>query len=240
MKKILLFLTLALTFTLVACGEEEVIVPLEYSDFQDHQETEMDVVIQPETEEYFVYMYDSSSDSDEMKSSVLGFLQNVQTVPFYIMDLETVEYNDEFGTITDPTMLVFVNGSLKEKYSGVDLLEEFIKRYGNVDDTDYKHFISSTVYSYRELESMDHEKYIAYYYSDSCSHCQEVKSDILNFLKDFDEMPYYFLDVAEAPDQTSTTIFRGTPTLFVIENNTIIEVYVGSVEVREFIELYSD
>jgi hypothetical protein len=105
---------------------------------------------------------------------------------------------------------------------------------------DYSDFSEHAAQSYEELENSTENRYVAYYYSETCGHCADVKQEILTFFSDFDDMPFYILDVARATDTSGLDEFYGTPTVFIISNNEVISSFIGSVGVRDFIEMFSD
>ena len=64
--------------------------------------------------------------------------------------------------------------------------------------------------------------------------------DILEFFEDFETLPFYIFDIFYAHDYSTLDEFVGTPTVFVFSGGVIIETYVGSIQVREFIALYGE
>lgn len=236
MKKILLSLTLLAVFTLSACSTDGEGPELDYEDFAANFATSAEQIDNTEYDANFVYFYDDSVTAEEMKAVILNFFDNNEAVPFYLVDLNEVSYSTIYGEITEPTMLVVGDGVIKEYFSGVELLEFFLLRYGTVDMTDYKHFINSTTYTYAQLETMNDDQYVAYYYSDNCGHCQSIKADVLTFFNTYEGLPFYFLDIQDAPDQTRTSEFYGTPSLFIFTNGVVTETYIGPEQVLEFIE----
>lgn len=105
---------------------------------------------------------------------------------------------------------------------------------------DYTGFSDITLSSHEESESKSNNKYIVYYYQEACSHCQDIKQEILGFASAFDALDFYILDAAKVPDNSSLEEFRGTPTVFVFSGTEIIESYIGSPRVKEFIKKYED
>jgi len=106
---------------------------------------------------------------------------------------------------------------------------------------DYTDFPEHLITSYEEAETMTSNKYIVYYYSTNCGHCKEVKQDVLGFVDNFDTLPFYIFNIQDAQymDVSSLEEFRGTPTVFVMSDNKVLEAYVGSVEVLQFINIYN-
>ena len=105
---------------------------------------------------------------------------------------------------------------------------------------EYSDLASKSIFTHLEAESKSNDKYIVYYYQEACSHCQDVKQEILEFAIEFDYIDFYILDTFNAPDSSSYEEFRGTPTAFIISGGEIIESYVGSVKILNFINEYSN
>jgi thiol-disulfide isomerase/thioredoxin len=107
-------------------------------------------------------------------------------------------------------------------------------------DLEYSDLAAKALFTHVEAESKSNDKYVVYYYQEACSHCQSVKQDILAFALDFEYLDFYIIDSSKTPDSSSYEEFRGTPTIFVLSGGEIIESYIGSVQVLDFIDLYSE
>ena len=105
---------------------------------------------------------------------------------------------------------------------------------------DYSDFSDIAIESNSEAEGKSTDKYIVYYYQESCSHCIAVKQDILSFANDFEALDFYIFDISKAVDSTSLEEFVGTPTVFIFSGEEIIESYIGKNPVLEFINIYKD
>lgn len=105
---------------------------------------------------------------------------------------------------------------------------------------DYSDFEDVRQLSYDAGETKENERYILYYYSENCGHCSDVKQEILTFFQTFDHLNVYLLDTGaeEVKDVSRYDEFVGTPSLFIIADGEVIESYVGSQEIRSFIESY--
>lgn len=240
MKKLLtVTLTIASLLLLSGCKKDE----LSYDTFKEHSVTTHEEAETFDEDVYFIYYYnDNCEDCDFVKEGILSFFNNNDYIPFKLVNTNEVEDTSTLlDSITnEPTMLLIQDGIIKEQYIGKELIEFFVSRYGTVDMTDYKHFVENTVYSHNQIENRDDKRYIAYFYTDECGFCQEVKPELLSFFKDFDAMPFYMIDLAEAPDSSSIESLTGTPTLLVISDRTIVESYVGIDNIRAFIASYQE
>lgn len=108
------------------------------------------------------------------------------------------------------------------------------------EELDYTDFPDSVVTNYSALEDIKDQRYVAYYYSKNCGHCADIKQDILNFFNHFKDMPFYILDTSLAKDVSGYDEFIGTPTVMVIANGVVLESYVGTFEIKDFIKEYDD
>ena len=109
-----------------------------------------------------------------------------------------------------------------------------------VETYDYDDLGAVQVSSYMEGETKD-EKYILYYYSETCPGCNSVKQEVIPFFMDFDLLNVYLLNTGEMFDVSLFTEFIGTPSLFIIDGSkTLYETYIGVDRVREFLERYDD
>ena len=237
MKKLLLLLALSLMLTLAGCNNQKRITDFDSKYLESEEEIE-----NIDDPFFFVYFYqDDCTTCSKYEDEIVDFIQKNIDIPVYILNtadsdaaLFEVVYEDE------PNMGVYHQGELIELYKGPDLIEFFLDRYGVIDMTDYKDFVGHNMLSFNELEFLPQDRYIAYYYSDECGHCQNVKAELLEFFKDFNGMPFYFIDVAEAEGSTNVSGLTGTPTLLIFNEGGIQDAYVGSERVRDFIEDYSE
>ncbi len=104
---------------------------------------------------------------------------------------------------------------------------------------DYTSFEDHLIFSYEAAVSHE-DKYIVYYYSANCSHCSEVKDDILTFFNTYDGLPFYILEVSQANDSSFLDEFVGTPTIFIMIDDQVDDAYIGSTGILDFIADYSD
>lgn len=105
---------------------------------------------------------------------------------------------------------------------------------------EYSDFESISISTHYEAEGKSNDKYIVYYYGKYCSYCNKVKQDILAFANDFDDLDFYIFETSGAVDYSIYEEYIGTPSVFVISGGIIIEEYIGSDKVIDFINLYSD
>jgi thioredoxin-related protein len=107
---------------------------------------------------------------------------------------------------------------------------------------DYSAFSDKILTSYSDAEDKSHNKYILYYYSETCSYCNDIKQEILTFFQDFELLDYYLLDVGSdsVTDTSQFTEFTGTPSLFFIADGELYDKYVGTSAIRDFIAEFSD
>lgn len=125
-------------------------------------------------------------------------------------------------------LLLFTSSACEEEETGV------------IEDFEYSDFTDISVTSHGQAEGMSNNKYIVYYYSPTCSHCNEVKQDILDFANEYVDIDFYLFDIMTAGDQSSIEEFVGTPTVMIYSGTQISDIYIGKIKVMDFINEYTD
>lgn len=121
-------------------------------------------------------------------------------------------------------------------YEGITI----VKTRTVIVEWDYSNFEEHLLTSYNEAETIEDERYVVYYYGKSCGHCINVKQDVLDFFSTFELLPFYILEVQDTPDSSSLDEFIGTPTMFIMADGEVVDMYVGSVDIYDFFEEYKD
>ncbi len=75
---------------------------------------------------------------------------------------------------------------------------------------EYSDFSNIAIKLNSEAEGKSTDKYIVYYYQETCSHCNDVKQDILGFADGFETLDFYIFDISKASDRSSLEEFIGT------------------------------
>lgn len=107
-------------------------------------------------------------------------------------------------------------------------------------ELDYLDFSAHLITTYNDAEKNNDNKYVVYYYSESCGQCHTIKQDVLEFFEDFEILPFYILNIFRATDYFALEEFISTPTVFVMSDDQISETYIGADEVYDFISNYSN
>lgn len=108
-------------------------------------------------------------------------------------------------------------------------------------ELDYDDFSDFEVTSYTASEQVSHNRHILYYYDSSDTPSEDVKTDVLNFFKNFELLEYYLLDTSNTQNETSYYgEYSGEPIIYVISSNKVLETYTGSLEISDFIYEYSN
>jgi hypothetical protein len=102
---------------------------------------------------------------------------------------------------------------------------------------DYGSFDS--ISSYTEVSTQSENNYLVYYYSESCSHCSLIKSDVLEYA-DTGSTPIYFWEASLGDGHDYLTdlygaSITGTPTLVVVQYGVPIEFIVGSLDIPTYL-----
>ena len=113
---------------------------------------------------------------------------------------------------------------------------------------DYSDFENRKI-TWNEAFSMANQAYFLYIYSNYCSHCQEIKSDIFAFLSK-DNYPMYIIEYSkEIPVSydvesslgsmdLSTVSIKGTPTLLHIVYGKLVNNLVGTQEIISYLSFF--
>ena len=107
------------------------------------------------------------------------------------------------------------------------------------DDLKYKDF--PKISSYEEVNQIQDDTYLLYFYSETCSYCNQIKDRSLNFFEEHkDDLPVYLLDadrIRGSKDSLNLPFgesLKSTPTLMVVQNGIIIDFLVGTIEITEY------
>lgn len=89
-----------------------------------------------------------------------------------------------------------------------------------------------------EVFDQPDEKYLVYFYQDSCPYCQEFKPTIEAYQKQENAWPVYYVDLESKEEQKTwdELNIRGTPTIFGIdksEGTISVHVWEGVLELEE-------
>lgn len=112
------------------------------------------------------------------------------------------------------------------------------------DDLKYKDF--PKISSYEEVNQIQDETYLLYFYSETCPYCNQIKDRSLNFFEEHkDDLPVYLLDadrIRGSKDSLNLPFgesLKSTPTLMVVQNGIIIDFLVGTIEITEYYDRFS-
>lgn len=117
---------------------------------------------------------------------------------------------------------------------------------------------SETIHNYHETKNslipwsdvflQEENDYLVYFYSERCGHCNEIKQDVISFyLKDLINMYFVCTDIEAVFGQSKDLIgvnnindfyIFGTPFLSRISSYCVSEYYVGSTQIRNYINQF--
>jgi len=81
------------------------------------------------------------------------------------------------------------------------------------------------------LLSQPESEYLVYYYSEACTYCQEIKSQVLEFADSNNaNVKVYFWD-AGVIGGTSISAVEGTPAMFTVVNGAIVNITNGYIQI---------
>ncbi|MBN2604305.1 MAG: thioredoxin family protein [Bacilli bacterium] len=75
------------------------------------------------------------------------------------------------------------------------------------------------------------DQYLVYYYTETCTYCQEIKTQVLEFADSNNaNVKVYFWDASEIGGTTISAI-QGTPAMLTIVNGVIVDIINGYVSI---------
>lgn len=199
---------------------------------------------------YLIYYYNQDSDTD-ITNPFLDFAFSRGSNDVYFVNYDDAILTEPFLNFENgPILLEMSYGEIMNEYEGNDILS-YINTLDNkplntyhvnqeLEEEiksrvlDYNSFSDRMIFDFDQALLVDNHLHYEYFYSPFCSNCGTVKEAILSFFYDT-EVPFYIFDVS----QTTGTVpegLLGVPTLWVVDYNEVIETYVGSLEILEFLD----
>lgn len=225
---------------------------LDYDVFEDQHLSSVSDALLIEHDNYIVYYYlENCPHCIAAKEEFLAWAITKNIEDIYFINGAEVEAPENFPTDLiilqsgTPMLILMSNGVfMDEYYSGTEAVLDYIEAVGSAPiitmdfELDYEDFIENTLSSYTETVSITNELHFEYYYSPTCPHCNAIKTTILNFLKNQDEVDFYIINASSATGVPKIEGFRGVPALYLIQNNEVVAQYIGSLDIPAFIEDY--
>ncbi len=104
---------------------------------------------------------------------------------------------------------------------------------------DYDSF--STIDNYSDIQQMDEDVYLVYWYSETCTACTTIKAEVLAFADSNEvDMKVYFMDAGTASGTNYIPQMTGTPSLITIINGAIVDLNVGNIEIPQTFDEIND
>lgn len=93
---------------------------------------------------------------------------------------------------------------------------------------------------YGQMLTQNEDKYIVYYYQESCGYCAQIKDTVLSFTESNNEnVKVYLMDVGSQMTGENPfvgTSFSGTPAMHIVVDGVIVNSYSGSVQIPEALD----
>lgn len=221
---------------------------LTYDDFDD-QFVEVEDLFTIDNSDYLVFSFDpSGTDSQTLEETFLNFAFTKSVEDIYFLDITTVAtIPTELSVLAsgEPMILLMSYGVYaQEYYLGLDEILSYIEAVGDGDiytsmnTLDYDDFIDYLLDSYNDTLTITDDLHLEYYYSPYCSHCNSIKTKMLAFLFQLDDMPYYLINTSATTGLIKIEDFIGTPSLYVVYNGEIVDQYIGAIQIPDFIDDY--
>ncbi len=95
---------------------------------------------------------------------------------------------------------------------------------------------------------MPEDQYIVYWYGLNCSHCNDIKQEVLEFADNNKAgIKVYLMDSSNATTGTNDIVdpdtgvaMTGTPSMIVVVDGVVVDVFVGSGDVPNLIDDIND
>lgn len=228
-------------------------IEFDYDLFEDQHLTTYEEVLNIESDSYILYYYlNNCPYCIQTKPYFLpwAFTKNVEDI--YFMEGSSVQNADVLPTELivlnsgTPILVLMSNGEFtNEFYSGTDSVLGYINEVGtdkiipDIMNLEYTDFLYNHI-DYTETLTITDELHFEYYYSPFCAHCNYIKTDILYFLNRYSDIEYYLIDTSSANGTVKIDSFIGTPSLYVVYNGEVIDEYIGSQAIPQFIIGYKN
>ena len=133
---------------------------------------------------------------------------------------------------------LFTLVSCQHEETSIDSKEEIEHDYDEISDKEI---------TWEEMFMIEKAQYLIYFYSPTCSHCKEIKNEIIDYALSKDN--FYFLrysdDVIIAPEIKSTigatsideVAILGTPSLIEIIDGVLSSNIAGSKAILDFLKI---
>ena len=87
------------------------------------------------------------------------------------------------------------------------------------------------VTSFSEVLNQTEDKYLVYYYSESCGYCKQIKDEVLDFATENNgNLKVYLVDAYDVDGTTIPPFTGGTPTMALVEDGSITDSFTGAVQ----------
>lgn len=220
-----------------------------YDAFDNQHLTDINDALTINNSDYLLYVYDPTDEvAISLQESFLQFAFSKSIEDIYLVDITSVEtIPDELNVISlgNPMILLMSYGVFADEYYlGMDDITEYMDMVGDGDiytsmnTLDYDDFADQHIADFNNTLTITDDLHLEYYYSPYCSHCNAIKTKMLSFFYYLDTVPYYLINTSSATGLVKIDGFMGTPSLYVINHGEVVESYIGSVQVPNFIDDY--
>ena len=241
MKKILVMLMF--TFLLVGCSQNsEEITPLSFVEDNEDYQTDKIVTFNQYFNGYRV----------DVDGTVKMLLENTGTNQYQVSfacgsEIITANSNEDYlfidlGICETEVVKVVVNNITSEEVMTQQISMLYYTYSGEELESMYSYVDFEYINSYEEIPNQE-GRYFVYVYLDNCAACKDIKYGLLDMMKDRDD--FYLVNTAAATmnssnmnqfsDDTETYLITSVPTLIVVEDGSVIDYIVGSLEIRDYI-----
>ncbi len=229
-------------------------IEFEYDLFEDQHVTTYEEILSIENDSYILYYYlDNCPYCIKAKPDVLPWAFTKSVEDIYFMEGSSILGADNLPTELiilnsgTPILVLMSNGEFADEYySGDEPVVEYINSVGTGDiipetmDFDYHDFSEHALDDYGDTLTISDNLHFEYYYSPYCGDCNSVKFKVLNFFNDLVNVEFYIINTTEADGIPKIPGFGGGPALYLVNDNEVVEEYIGAVQIPDFIKAYKN
>lgn len=226
----------------------------DYDLYESQHVTDITEITESYDSAYLVYFYmEGCGFCEIIKEDMLKWAFTRSTEDIYFInsaDSHIVNaFPDDLQLLMEgtPQLVVMSKGQYAdERYIGVTQISDFIDQTGadeitsGLSDFEYSDFADHFMDSYDDSLVISDNLHFEYYFSPYCSHCNSIKTEVLGFFDDNQDLEYYMLNIVGATGQINIEEFEGVPSLYLVNNNQVQVSYIGAIQISDFIEAYNN
>lgn len=111
----------------------------------------------------------------------------------------------------------------------------------NYFDTTIDYDSFDTVDDYSQIAYQDEDRYLVYWYTETCPACITIKQEVLDFAdSNVEGIKVYFMDATKTTGTNNIAQMTGTPSMLTVVNGVIVDLNSGSISIPETFDDIND